>query len=1050
MQYVFGAFVLDTEQYELQCNGEPVALEPKAYQVLICLVQHRDRLVTQDELLAQAWPDVAVDRLAVARCISSIRRAVGDSAETQQIIQTRRGHGYRFISEVTEQETVSSSAAPPEPPALSPTPNASITDSITTATEQQCLACQHHNPSSARFCSACGAPLSMRCTSCVQTVSLPAKFCPACGQPLDPLQANTASRPESQNVLPTTRMPHAEHKVVSICYGRSFLASGSSESLDREALHEQQQTMARMMTEVVKPYGGELYELGSHHMVVAFGVPEAMEDHAHRAVFAALALLGHEGDNPLAETTQLTWQIGVHSGTVVVGQTASSLQSAISVSGDVLQGAAALASQASAGTLLLSEATRRWLHDSVELEPTAPISISGGSAPLLAFRVASPPSSQLLWTTRAMHQHTRFVGRVTELERLHHHLALAFAGQGQIVSLVGEPGIGKTRLLSEFVGSELGRSITCLISSCHAYGQHTPYFPIAALLRQSCALHNMSPQGHLRDHLREMLQSLDMATDAHLSALLHLLDTPDLDEPGDELSPQQHRQQTFAVLHQLFIRMSQHQPLLLAIDDLHWIDATSLAFLSELSEQIGGAHLLLLVSTRPGYQPFWPTTSYVTQLSLSGLTEDEGRDVVQSIGASAPLAISTRQQIVTKAQGNPFFLEELTQAVIDHGHDETVIAVPDTVQAVLSARIDCLPSETKRLLMIAAVIGPEVPLSLLKDIAALPDAEIDRHLRRLQTAEFLHVTGYGTDAVVIFKHILTQEFAYQSLLTRHRQQLHQQIAQTWVERFPERVEHQPEWVASHYTEAGLTEQALTYWQLAGKRANDRSAYVEAITHLQIGLDLLATLPETPERARRELSFEREIASAQIVTKGYTAPEVARAYGRMYELCQQLDENAELFPILLDLARFDSQRGALPQSRATGERLLAIAAREQDAVRLQQAHWMLGQTLHYLGDIAPAHTHLTQSMSFYTPQPLHTQTNRDLAGVQIASLFFESLNVWALGCPEQALTHSREALILAQELEHPFTLAFAHYGMARIHQLRRESHAVLEQTRMALS
>ncbi len=187
---------------------------------------------------------------------------------------------------------------------------------------------------------------------------------------------------------------------------------------------------------------------------------------------------------------------------------------------------------------------------------------------------------------------------------------------------------------------------------------------------------------------------------------------------------------------------------------------------------------------------------------------------------------------------------------------------------------------------------------------------------------------------MVFKHILTQEVAYQSLLTRHRQQLHQQIAQTWVERFPERVERQPEWVASHYTEAGLIEQALMYWQLAGERANDRSAYVEAITHLQTGLTLLATLPETPERMQRELSLNRALVSAQIVTKGYTAPEVAQTYARMYMLCQQLDENAELFPILLELARFDSQRGELPRSRATGERLLAIATRQQDAVRLQ--------------------------------------------------------------------------------------------------------------------
>ncbi len=1038
MQYVFGAFTLDTEQYELRCAGEAVPLEPKAYQVLAYLVQHRDRLVTGSELLTQAWPDVAVDRLAVARCISSIRRAVGDSAETQQTIQTRRGHGYRFVAEVQETASISTE------------------DSGTAqAAEQVCASCQHHNPSSARFCMACGSPLSTVCPACTHVVQVPANFCPACGQPLRPTPVREVPQAASQDESPATRTLHAEHKVVSICYALPSFVSGASEPLDREVLHDLQQVMERIVAEVIRPYGGELYELDSHHMaLLVFGVPEAMEDHAQRAVFGALAILQHEVDAPsqpgAEHPARLTWQIGIHSGPVVVGPSASGLQRGMSMSGDVRKGAEALASQAEAGALLLSEATSRWLQDIVRLEPTAPVSISGLPAPLAAFRVLWQQAVQSVWATRTMRHHTRFVGREAERQRLHHHLNLAFEGRGQIVSLVGEPGIGKTRLLSEFVRLERDRAITYLIGSCHAYGQNTPYFPMMALVRQQCMRYRMSAQEHLRDPLERMLQSLNMATEGHLATLVHLLEPPNAVEPSDGLSPQQRREQTFAVLHQLFIRMSQQQPLLLAIDDLHWIDATSLAFLSELAEQIGGAHMLLLVLARPGYQPFWSTTSYVTQLSLSGLTEEEGRDVVQSIGQSTPLAVSTRQQIVAKAQGNPFFLEGLTQAVIEHGHHETIIAVPDTVQAVLSARLDRLPPETKRLLMIAAVIGPEAPLSLLQDMAELPETEIDLHLRRLQTAEFLYVTGYGTDASVVFKHRLTQEVAYQSLLTRHRQQLHQQIAQTWAERFPERVERQPEWLAFHYTEAGLIEQALAYWQLAGKRANERSAYVEAITHLQTGLNLIATLPETAERAQRELALERELASAQIVTQGYTAPEVARVYARMYELCQQLEENVELFPILLELARFDSQRGALHQSRALGERLLAIAVRQQDAVYLQQAHWMLGQTLHYLGDITPAHTHLTQSMSFYVPQSLHTQTGRDLAGVQIASLFFESLNLWALGCPDQALTCSREALALAQELEHPFTLTFAHYGMARIHHLRREPLAVFEQTQALLS
>lgn len=394
MQYVFGAFVLDTDQYELRCHGELVALEPKAYQVLTYLVQHRDRLVTQDELLAQAWPDVAVDRLAVARCISLIRRTVGDSADMQHVIQTRRGHGYRFVAEVTEQETISSAIIPSEVPTM---PDASSRDaSAAWPAERSCPSCQHANPHTARFCMACGEPLIAICASCTQTVARPAAFCPACGQPLAPRPTPEASPSTPEGARPTTPTPHAEHKVVSICYSHFSLASDSPAALDREALHDRQQAVAQMVAEVVQPYGGELYELDSHHLVVVFGVPKAMEDHAQRAVFAALAILQHASDHAfdatphqiVSSSTRLAWHLGIHSGLVVAGQNPSELQRAITVSGVVLQGAAVLAHQAGPGTLLLSEATSRWVHDDIQLKPVAPVSISGWSEPLLAFRVS--------------------------------------------------------------------------------------------------------------------------------------------------------------------------------------------------------------------------------------------------------------------------------------------------------------------------------------------------------------------------------------------------------------------------------------------------------------------------------------------------------------------------------------------------------------------------------------------------------------------------------------------------------------------------------------
>jgi hypothetical protein len=366
------------------------------------------------------------------------------------------------------------------------------------------------------------------------------------------------------------------------------------------------------------------------------------------------------------------------------------------------------------------------------------------------------------------------------------------------------------------------------------------------------------------------------------------------------------------------------------------------------------------------------------------------------------------------------------------------------VHTVLAARIDRLPPEAKQVLQTAAVIGTELRMSLLQAITAVPEEALWQSLQYLHTAEFLYETRPAPDRTYVFKHVLTQEAAYQSLLKRTRQQVHQRIAQVLEAQFPATAQRQPEVLAQHYTEAGLAEPAVGYWQQAGQRANERSAHVEAITHLTRGLEVLKTLPDTAERVQHELGLQSALGLALMVTKGWAAPEVEHAYTRARELCQQVDETLQLFPVLIGLRAFYTMRGDLHTSRDLGAYLLRLAQRGQDPALLSAAHYALGAPLYFLGELVLARESLEQGVALYNPQQhrsLAFSYGSDEPGV--ACLSHVAMTLWYLGYPDQALQRMHEMLTLAQELSRPFSLAWALSFAAIVHQLRREGQATHE-------
>lgn len=647
---------------------------------------------------------------------------------------------------------------------------------------------------------------------------------------------------------------------------------------------------------------------------------------------------------------------------------------------------------------------------------------------------------------------SRFVGREQELGRLIDLLAYAEAGEGQVVGVAGEPGMGKTRLLHEFRQCLRARQppVIYVEAQCLSYGQATPYRAVRDILRQLCRIAPNDGAEAITAKVNQHLQAVEVSAAQWGPYLLHLLGVEVETDGLAHQTPQAVKAKTFEALCQLCLQGQRRQPLIMAIENIHWIDATSEDFLTSLIERLTGSALLVLLTYRPGYRPSWIDKSYATQFPLRRLTR---RDSVAIVESAIPIELipeALLQTLLEKAAGNPFFLEELAQTLVEGGVQARPLTIPSTIHAVLAARIDRLPVTQRQLLQMAAVIGIEVPLSLLHAITIQPEEETLRHLQSLQASEFLYETRAASTPTYTFKHALTQEVAYQSLLERERQAFHRRIAEAVEARFPETVATQPEILAHHYTAAGAVEQAIVYWQQAGQQALRRSANVEAGQHFTIGLELLARLSDTPSRRQRELDIRVGLGPALIATRGYAAPEVEQTYARARALCAQVGDTPEIFPVLRGLCGFYLTQGALPTAWEIGEQLDRLAQREDISANRLEAHDTLGGILFYMGEYGAAQARLEQVITRIDPAAQRALAFRQGAAPGVRCLSVAALSLWCMGYPAQAVQRSEEALTLARDLGHPQSLAMAYHWTAVLHYYRRAVSDVQVQAESLLS
>jgi class 3 adenylate cyclase len=568
-------------------------------------------------------------------------------------------------------------------------------------------------------------------------------------------------------------------------------APAQAARLGPEGLYRLLQTLVGLAQEVIQHYEGTFTHPTSEGFTAVFGAPVAQEDHARRAVLAALDMHQRLRQHSALRTQRagegLAVQMGLHSGLAVVGEIGNDPQRHSTAVGAPAHLALRLQQRAAPGTILLSAATYHLVHTEVKVAPCGTLAMDGLPTPMPVYTVQGLLGRYAGVAGRGARVSSPFVGRERELALLHDCLAAAVSGRGQVVGLVGEPGMGKTRLLTEFCRRLAGQPMTVYVGQCLSYGQATPYLPVRDLLRQLCALVEGDEAAVHTAAVQRWLHERGITAEDDVALLLQLLDLAVAPDRLARLSPEARQSRTFALLRHVVLHAAQQQPLVLVVENLHWSDPTSEVWLASLVERLAGAAVLLLGTYRPGYQPPWGTHSAATQVALAPLRAQESRAVAQAVLGAVPLPEAQLRAIVARAGGNPFFLEELAWDAQEQNQRHPPGAVPETVHAVLAARMDRLPPEAKHLLQTAAVIGTEMSLPLLQEMAELPEVTLHHGLAHLQAAEFLYKRRLFPEQVYTFKHALTYEVAYGSLLLERRRVLHARIVEALETLAPDRV-----------------------------------------------------------------------------------------------------------------------------------------------------------------------------------------------------------------------------------------------------------------------
>jgi class 3 adenylate cyclase/predicted ATPase len=805
-----------------------------------------------------------------------------------------------------------------------------------------------------------------------------------------------------------------------------------STQFDPEDLRELINAYHHAVAETVTRFDGFVAKYMGDGVLIYFGYPRAHEDDAERSVRAGLATI--EAVSKLSGRVTLRVRIGIATGLAVVGDLiGEGAAQERGVVGETPNLAARLQALATPNTLVIAGATRRQIGRLFDLEDLGPQQLAGFAEPQHAWRALG--ESGAVSRFEALRSGTTpLVGRDEEVELLSRRWQQARSGEGRVVLISGEPGIGKSRMtaaLSEHIGSE---PHTRLRYFCSPHHQDSAFHPVIGQIERAAGFaRDDGPEAKL-DKLATLLAPAAEAGD--ISLLVELLSLPGGEHfPPVNLTAQRKKERTLAALQRQLEGLARTQPVLMIFEDLHWIDPTSREFLDLVLARIEHLPVLLIATFRPEFQPPWTGRPYVTAISLNRLGRSHGIAMIERLaGNAATLSPATIAEIVERTDGVPLFVEEMVKAMLESGAERgqefagsvpsVGLGVPATLQASLMARLDRLGTAAKGVAQIGAAIGREFSYELVVAVADLPDETLPRALQRLVDAGLIFQRGTPPAAEYLFKHALVQDTAYGTLLRRTRQQLHARIADALAAHSPETMESQPELFAQHYAAAGLIEQSVAFWKKAGQRSSARSATAEAAAQLQKGLDQLALLPVTPERQRQELEFRSALGAVLMLVKGYAAPETGHAYARARELWEQLGSPSEFLHVPYGQFFYHVNRCEFDLAQSLAADLLRLSLQHNDTAGLVLGHTCSGRALMPTGRFASSRSHLEDALAVYDPVAHRLLAHQVGIHPEVTSQLLLGIVLFCLGFPDQALAWNSAAVAGARRLGHLPSLALS--------------------------
>jgi class 3 adenylate cyclase/predicted ATPase len=839
--------------------------------------------------------------------------------------------------------------------------------------------------------------------------------------------ASTAASPDAPP------QAEAERRQLTVMFCDLVGSTALSARLDPEDLREVIAAYHRAVAEIVARAGGFVSRYMGDGVLVYFGYPQAHEDDAERAVRAGLGAIDAVGRLDV-ESVKLQARVGIATGLVIVGDLighgAAQEQSVV---GETPNLAARLQALAEPETVVIGAGTRRLIGNLFEYRDLGTVEVKGIAAPVPAWQVLRPSAVASRFEALRGSALAPLVGRDEEIDLLLRRWARAKAGDGQVVLISGEPGIGKSRIAAELEERLNLEPHLRLRYFCSPSYQDSALFPFIDQLGRTSGFAIDDPPAVKRDKLEVVLaRAAPPAEDVAFLADLLSLPASDRHQLPD-FGPQRKKERTLEALIRQLEGLSRQQPVVMIFEDAHWMDPTSRELLDLTVERVRSLPVLLIITFRSEFQPPWIGQSQVTMLALNRLDRRDRTVLVEQIAGGKPLPEEVSEQIANRTDGVPLFVEELTKSVLEsgvlreEGHRYVLdralqpFAIPTTLQDSLMARLDRLAS-VRLVAQIGAAIGREFSYALLRAVSRLSEDELQAALGRLVASELVFQRGTPPDAVYSFKHVLVQDAAHGSLLRSSRQQLHAQIADALETHFPELMDSQPELLAQHYVEAGLVEKSVAYWGQAGRRSAARSAMVEAAAQLQKGLDQLALLPDNRQRQQQELEFWSALGAALRFVKGQGTPEMGHAFARARELWEQLGSSSEFLHVPYGQSRHHMYRGEFDRAQRLDEDLLRLSRQRGDSAGLVLGHDCYGRDLMLVGRFGSSRCHLDQVLALYDPISHRSLLHQTGSHPRVSASGQLGIALFCLGFPDQALARSNAAIAEALTLAHPPSLA----------------------------